>query len=74
MPDSNYYKPGGFYCDVCNKHFCRMDHLIAHNKTESHCRYLANKFEVVKFEPKAITAPDINVNDKRLSNYYFFIY
>ena len=51
--------------------FCRMDHWIAHNKTETHCRNLVKKFEVVKFEPKAITAPDINVNDKRLSNYLF---
>jgi hypothetical protein len=80
MPDSSYSKQGGFHCDVCNKHFCRLDHFIAHTKTETHCRNLATRFEVAKFavgsnhKPKAITAPDFNVKDKRIGNYLSFIY
>ncbi len=73
MPNSAYFKIGGFQCDICRVHFCRLDHYNQHKKKEVHCRfagYISIKYNAprdVQLSIEDNIAPSLE--DLR-SNYY----
>jgi hypothetical protein len=55
MPNSNYFKQGGFKCTSCNSHFCRLDHFKKHQNSELHCKY--SSYVTITFNnPKVVHA------------------